>query len=323
MIGYNLDAITASTSGIPSFAAVYYSFPKAQPSRLSNNYRKHKSYYELLDGGGGLGASESGWEPKQRAHGSPTGATMVPDWQSLVVGLRACGALRCLSSCFTPPAHVPGHQPAASCAEEWGWCRLCAIACWNLAHVLHASNSQSSTLTPLLQFRWPLRFLGLSSILTPHYLYNMSPPSDRSAAGSPSPTSDPEVDHEVEFTASAIATLKMMAHRAHAARVPYDDDGSEQHRAFRRAISNVLSTELALSTFAQIVDGLPMADTAYNRRMHGLDPDHPVDKHEELCPGVMERTREIRDQFDPSILLFNPAVHNLHPPPTCYGTPRN
>ncbi|KAK3896817.1 hypothetical protein C8A05DRAFT_48308 [Staphylotrichum tortipilum] len=99
-----------------------------------------------------------------------------------------------------------------------------------------------------------------------------------------------------------------MARRAHAARVPYDDDGSEQYRAFRRAISNVLSTELALSTFAQIVDGLPTADIAFDRHMHGLDSDHPVDKHEELCPGVMERTREIRDQFDPSILVFDPVL---------------
>ncbi|KAK3899210.1 hypothetical protein C8A05DRAFT_46661 [Staphylotrichum tortipilum] len=125
----------------------------------------------------------------------------------------------------------------------------------------------------------------------------MSPPSDHSAPGSPS-----------SRLAAAIAKLKAMARRAHVARVPYDDDESEQYRTFRRAISNVLSTELALSTFAQIVDGLPTADIAFDRRFHGLDNDHPVDEHEELCPGVMEWTREIRDQFNPSILMFDPTL---------------
>ncbi len=63
-------------------------------------------------------------------------------------------------------------------------------------------------------------------------------------------------------------------------------------------LSAMSSPQTSLSsTFAQIVDGLPIADVAYQRRFHGLDNDHPIEDHAELCGGVMERTREIRTQF--------------------------
>jgi hypothetical protein len=108
--------------------------------------------------------------------------------------------------------------------------------------------------------------------------------------------------------AAAIARLKELAGETRAALTPYNDDGSDHYRIFSRAVTNVLSTELALFTFAQIVDGLPIADVAYERRFHGLGNDHPIEDHVELCPGVVERTREIGTQFEFSDLLFNPAV---------------
>jgi len=139
----------------------------------------------------------------------------------------------------------------------------------------------------------------------------MPPPSTQGSASPRSslPGSDPDLDPEAERRVATIAKLKVLAREARAARVPYKDDGSSHHQIFRRAVSNVLSTELALFTFAQIVDGLPTADVAYDRRFPGLDGViHPIEEHPDLCPGVMERTREIRDQFDPSILVFDPTV---------------
>lgn len=69
------------------------------------------------------------------------------------------------------------------------------------------------------------------------------------------------------------------------------------------------STELALFTFVQIVDGLPTADIAWDRRYPGIDvDDHPIERYPELCPGVLDRTREIRDGVDLSSLLFDTKV---------------
>lgn len=66
-----------------------------------------------------------------------------------------------------------------------------------------------------------------------------------------------------------------------------------------RAIRNVLSTKLAESTFAQTVDGLPLWDVVYSLGYYGLDREEPVFKHRELCPGVVEKTRAFRADFDP------------------------
>jgi hypothetical protein len=108
---------------------------------------------------------------------------------------------------------------------------------------------------------------------------------------------------------AVVTRLKELAHEASAARVPYTDDTSDHYRTFSRAVANLLSTDLALSTFAQIVDGLPTTDVAWDRRLPGISDDHhPIEGHPSLCPGVMERTREIRDQVNLSILLFDPLV---------------
>ncbi|KAK3360753.1 hypothetical protein B0T25DRAFT_588984 [Lasiosphaeria hispida] len=48
-------------------------------------------------------------------------------------------------------------------------------------------------------------------------------------------------------------------------------------------------TALAELTFAQIIDGLPTKASSY---------------HAELCPGVVKKTRQIRDAFDPMSFTF-------------------
>jgi hypothetical protein len=108
---------------------------------------------------------------------------------------------------------------------------------------------------------------------------------------------------------AVVRRLKELARAAKAARVPYHDDKSEHHRLFSRAVHTVLYTDLALYTFAQIIDGLPTADIAWDRRDPGIFGDeHPIEGHPVLCPGVMERARDVRQQVDLSILMFDPAV---------------
>jgi hypothetical protein len=112
--------------------------------------------------------------------------------------------------------------------------------------------------------------------------------------------------------AAITARLKVLARYAKVSRIPFDNDRSEHHKAFSRAISNVLSTELALFTFAQIIDGLPTADVAWDRRYSHLVGIHPIEQHEDICPGVLARARRFREDFDPCILSFDPQVR---PPP--------
>lgn len=99
------------------------------------------------------------------------------------------------------------------------------------------------------------------------------------------------------------------ARRDYYDRITLDDNLATEHReVFIRALKNVLATELALFTFAQIIDGLPVADVGFDRRDHGLRGDHPLDEHEELCAGAMEKARELEKVWDPSTLKFNPEV---------------
>lgn len=103
--------------------------------------------------------------------------------------------------------------------------------------------------------------------------------------------------------------MRSLARAEYAARVPLCSFEKQHHReCLVRAISNVLSIELSLFTFAQIIDGLPIADVAWDRRYPGLHHDHILDDHEELCPGAMEKVQEFYRDWDPNILRFSPKV---------------
>ena len=80
-----------------------------------------------------------------------------------------------------------------------------------------------------------------------------------------------------------------------------------------RAITRILLTEIAETTYAQIIDGLPTGDVAYDARKEPYNSleggVHPIDHaHNELCPGMLDKTREFRDGFRPEILRFNAEV---------------
>lgn len=76
------------------------------------------------------------------------------------------------------------------------------------------------------------------------------------------------------------------------------------------AISNLLSTEIAHITFAQIIDGLPLADSLWESDgVYVQDPKHPVYEHKELRPGVLDRLTALYSQFDHGDLTINAKVH--------------
>ena len=101
-----------------------------------------------------------------------------------------------------------------------------------------------------------------------------------------------------------------------------DLDVLDNHHAqtFRQALMNILTTELAEFTYAQILDGLPTKQTMSEsyRWIHN----HPIFKlnHATLCEGSLEKTRDFRSRFDPSTLSFRAQTRRkpleyLSPPP--------
>lgn len=84
-------------------------------------------------------------------------------------------------------------------------------------------------------------------------------------------------------------------------------DGPHQE-AVRLSISNILTTEIAETTYAQIIEGLPLIDVV--RDVYGdlLCDDHPICAHTELSAGVLETARRFRTGFDPGTLRFDSTV---------------
>ncbi|KAK7431619.1 hypothetical protein QQZ08_001837 [Neonectria magnoliae] len=84
----------------------------------------------------------------------------------------------------------------------------------------------------------------------------------------------------------------------------------EPHRGILiRAVSNVLSCDEAEVTFAQIVDGMPLSEVEEDSYDDTACPEHPIHtKHTQLCPGVLEKTRQFRNDVDASELAFSPML---------------
>ncbi len=82
----------------------------------------------------------------------------------------------------------------------------------------------------------------------------------------------------------------------------------EHYHILVRAIQNVLSTELAELTMAELVDGLPLASTGWGAAGNLLCRDHPLNEHKTFCDGVIDQTRAFRDAFDPRILQLDSWV---------------
>ncbi|KAJ6443840.1 putative AC transposase [Purpureocillium lavendulum] len=81
--------------------------------------------------------------------------------------------------------------------------------------------------------------------------------------------------------------------------------------ALVRAVSNVLSTEPAEFAFAQIIDGLPTADSFVEFRPFypATRDEHPVAKHARLCDGALDAARQaLGGTLNPLALRFDPRV---------------
>ncbi|KAK3339790.1 hypothetical protein B0T25DRAFT_626566 [Lasiosphaeria hispida] len=104
---------------------------------------------------------------------------------------------------------------------------------------------------------------------------------------------------------AVVEKLRVKAQADYRARIPIDKLNAAHRDVLIRAINNVLATENAIFTYAQIIDGLPVADVAWDRRNLGLWGDHPLEGHEELCAGAFDKAREVCPQWDPA-MLFDP-----------------
>ncbi|KAK3942858.1 hypothetical protein QBC46DRAFT_255539 [Diplogelasinospora grovesii] len=87
---------------------------------------------------------------------------------------------------------------------------------------------------------------------------------------------------------------------------PEDTLGPVHLKALKTAIMNVLGTELAEFTYAQIVDGYPTNSSF--REFHYCEEDHPVRQQEALCDGAVSVFQSFRSSFNPLTLKFNQAT---------------
>lgn len=86
---------------------------------------------------------------------------------------------------------------------------------------------------------------------------------------------------------------------------------SELQKLLQQALHNLLSTDIARHTLAQIVDGVPLPSTLEDT-WGGLDlePDHPLFAHKSLCPGILAKTEELLRTFEVKDLTFESSVGN-------------
>lgn len=86
---------------------------------------------------------------------------------------------------------------------------------------------------------------------------------------------------------------------------------------FTRAVENVLSSEIAQITYAQIADGLPLSSVEMDTYDYGsLSGNHPLHtKHINLCSGALEKAQKLHARFNSNSLQINSSAST----PTMYG----
>lgn len=109
----------------------------------------------------------------------------------------------------------------------------------------------------------------------------------------------PKMDHRPLFTQQPT-------------KVPVETLDLDHYHPLVGAVRNVLSTQLAEITFAQLLDGLPLVNTVWGMRLRGslLFREHPLIQHDRLCEGAMDNVRMFRDMFEPAILRFDSPVRD-------------
>jgi hypothetical protein len=88
----------------------------------------------------------------------------------------------------------------------------------------------------------------------------------------------------------------------------------QHHRdVFEQALRNVLSTEKAQLTYAQIIDGFPIVCVARDKHGYGIDYGHPIfqNNHDNVCPDAWERMDEFNSSFDLDVLSMDEKVSSF------------
>lgn len=84
---------------------------------------------------------------------------------------------------------------------------------------------------------------------------------------------------------------------------------ADHRQSLERALLRILHIDLAEDAYAEILDGMPMADT-YSEFFYSSQT-HPSSNHPDLCPGSREKAREFRASFDVTTLRFSLLVSLL------------
>ncbi|KAH7154130.1 hypothetical protein DER46DRAFT_628035 [Fusarium sp. MPI-SDFR-AT-0072] len=75
------------------------------------------------------------------------------------------------------------------------------------------------------------------------------------------------------------------------------------HRqAFVQALMRVMETDVAERTFAEIIDGIPTIGSY--QEFHWPQHGHPATQHLDVCPGMIEKARQLHSDFPPTRLSF-------------------
>jgi hypothetical protein len=128
----------------------------------------------------------------------------------------------------------------------------------------------------------------------------------------PNSARPPTTSLERQFLSTTTPSLRRPTKAVTAVMAGLDSVLDQPHRDFLdSALGNVLGTERALETYAQIVDGLPLASVVVDRYgdRHEKYPNHPIARHTSLCPGATETARAFLAQFTVSgTLSFDDEV---------------
>jgi len=90
--------------------------------------------------------------------------------------------------------------------------------------------------------------------------------------------------------------------------VTIDALGTRHRQAFVQALMRVMETDVAERTFAEIIDGLPTIESY--QEFHWPQDGHPATQHLDVCPGTIEKARQLRCDL-PSRMSFHLPVSSL------------
>lgn len=82
----------------------------------------------------------------------------------------------------------------------------------------------------------------------------------------------------------------------------------DHYEALDKALSHLLSTQIARESLSQLMDGLPVWSVYRQNFSHINIIDAPIRQHLELCEGAQEMADAFIAKFSTAALLFDPAV---------------